>query len=449
MRWKYNVLYMILLLYTFLLFSACSFLDKGDPEILGQEVITLYSEGEFENAYKNYFSNSWKDANTPEEMESEWTDHTSEMGDFIGVNELISKESVNSSYVVEVAVEYTDIIFDVRLIMNKDYKITNLHMDQGIVNAVMPDSIIEEEVKIGEGTEFELMGTLTLPNNSDVSFPVAVIVHGSGPIDRDGTAYSYKAYRDIAWGLAGRGVGVLRYDKRTYVYGGLMHEQGLTSITIREEVIDDALAALDLLKNDSRIDSEQLYLIGHSLGGMLAPKISLEYDNLSGMIMMAGSPRSLWDIIYDQNINILNTGIYDEEEREILREQLELEREKSIVLLEEAKEEKLMNETIFGLPATYMYDLEQYKPSEIVDDLKIPMFVLQGEDDFQVLKEADFNKWQSLLGENELATLKSYPGLNHFFIEYDGLGKGTIEEYDIPNTVDEEVINDISQWILK
>src|SRR5437868_1779970 len=99
-----------------------------------------------------------------------------------------------------------------------------------------PDSFKEREVTVGEG-EWKLPGTLTVPNGSG-PFPAIVLVHGSGPNDRDETVGAIKVFKDLAEGLASRGIAVLRYEKRTKQYAGRM--AGLPKMTVAEETVDDA-----------------------------------------------------------------------------------------------------------------------------------------------------------------------------------------------------------------
>src|SRR5690606_25620835 len=121
-------------------------------------------------------------------------------------------------------------------------RLVGFHLSEGISNASLPDSLVEEGVIVGEGTPFELNGTLTLPKQNNGNLPAVVLVHGSGPSDQDETVYAYKPFRDLAWGLAQQGIAVIRYDKRTYAYGAKMaHEEN--NITVHEETVEDAIRA--------------------------------------------------------------------------------------------------------------------------------------------------------------------------------------------------------------
>ena len=107
-----------------------------------------------------------------------------------------------------------------------------------------------------------------MPNGAG-PFPAVVLIHGSGPHDRDETIGPNKPFRDLADGLASRRIAVLRYEKRTRHHGGKMLG---TTVTIKEEVLDDAVAAAELLRQTPGLDPKRVFVVGHSLGAMLAPK---------------------------------------------------------------------------------------------------------------------------------------------------------------------------------
>ena len=130
------------------------------------------------------------------------------------------------------------------------------------------DKIKETDIQVCTGN-FKLPGTLTLPKNGK-DLPVVILVHGSGASDRDETVGANKPFRDLAYGLAERGIAVIRYDKRTKVYGADSAPAG-KEITFDEESVDDALSAIKLARSIPTINPERIYILGHSLGGTLAP----------------------------------------------------------------------------------------------------------------------------------------------------------------------------------
>jgi dienelactone hydrolase len=219
-------------------------------------------------------------------------------------------------------------------------------------------------------------------------------------------------------------------------------------MTVKEETIEDAVKAAEWLKSDPRIDSNRVYIIGHSLGGMLTSRIDAEGGDFAGLIMLAGSPRTLWEIIYDQNIAALKGMKLDEatqkQQEELVREQLEKAKQ-----LKEMTKEQALEESIFGVPAYYFKEMDEFDIESYLLGIEKPIFILQGEDDFQVYFAKDFALWQDMLQNRPNTAFKSYPGLNHFFVQYSGLGKGTIGEYKKPGIVSGEVLEDLAEWILK
>jgi uncharacterized protein len=128
--------------------------------------------------------------------------------------------------------------------------------------------------------------------------PAAVLVHGSGPGDRDATGGQIKQFKDLALGLGSRRIAVLRYDKRTKVHAQLLRK--LTGLTVKTETIDDAIAAVQLLRSTSAVDPNRIVVLGHSLGGMLVPRIAAAGPPFSGFIVMAGAARPIEQAVVEQ-----------------------------------------------------------------------------------------------------------------------------------------------------
>ncbi|WP_163579755.1 alpha/beta fold hydrolase [Gracilibacillus saliphilus] len=405
-----------------LLLIGCSVASPPDDE----KIIGMLIDQEFERVYNDIVASELKNSMTVNEFIEKWEENAH--GEFENTHSLKSSKRGDAYRVIEAEIEYSDSAFQLRLTLNQENKIVGFATSE---LALLPNSIIEKDVTVGEGTDYELDGTLTLPKNQQKNLPAVVLVHGSGPSDRNEAVYQYEPFRDIAWGLGEKGIAVLRYDKRTFSY------QLSNDLTVQEETIEDAIRAGELLKKNSRIDSDQVYLLGHSLGGMLAPRIDLDGD-FAGLIILAGSPRPLWEIIYDQNMEMnLN-----EDEQQQIEQEYEKAQQISNMTIDEAKEE-----TVFGLPAYYFKEMNNYDAGRLAQESTKPMLFLQGEDDFQVYPDIDFSMWKELLQRNDNATFISYPGLNHFFIDYDGPGAGTVAEYAQPGKVDVIVINDIADWI--
>jgi dienelactone hydrolase len=277
----------------------------------------------------------------------------------------------------------------------------------------------EESVTVGAG-EWALPGTLSMPVG-----PIAaaiVLVHGSGPNDRDETLGPNKPFRDLAWGLADRGIAVLRYEKRTRRYAEKM--AGNQSLTAREETIEDALLAAALLRTHDRIDPKHVFVLGHSLGGMLAPRIAAEDRSLAGLIILAGATRPLMEIAREQLAYL--ASLTPSAATPTLEESLQLLRKSA--------------------PELYWKDLDAYKPAQAAAQLTTPMLILQGERDYQVTLK-DLQGWRDALVGHAGVTIKSYPTLNHLFLP--GEGKSMPSEYERAGHIPDFVLDDIAIWIKK
>ena len=164
--------------------------------------------------------------------------------------------------------------------------------------------MISEKIIVGEGSEYPLNGLLTLPDKGRSELPAVVFVHGSGASNMDEQIYKLTPFKDLAEGLAERRIASIRYDKRTYAHAAKM--RGVLA-TVEEETIEDAIKAAELLRKDPRIDPDKVFIVGHSLGAMLAPRIDAEGGNFRGLIMMAASPFRLEEIVVKQLTQAGNT----------------------------------------------------------------------------------------------------------------------------------------------
>jgi dienelactone hydrolase len=278
-----------------------------------------------------------------------------------------------------------------------------------------------------------LPGTLSIPAGAG-RFPAVVMVHGSGPHDRDETVGGTKVFRDLAWGLASRGIAVLRYEKRTKTHGAKMGGD----VTLDSEVIVDALAGLELVRSHASVDPEHVYVLGHSLGAVLAPEIARRDGRLAGAMMLAGNARPI-DVVMVAQLEYL-AGLP-------LNAAPEAQAQLGAALAQVrrlASREAAGSELVLGAPAAYFYALADR--DDIAEALRVdaPLLLLQGERDYQVTME-DFELWRSALKERPATSFRSFPSLNHLFVT--GSGRSTPVEYARPGFVAEDVIVTIHDWI--
>lgn len=297
-----------------------------------------------------------------------------------------------------------------------------------------PDAFEERAVQIG--TSPALPGTLTVPKGA-TSFPVVVLVHGSGPNDRDETIGALKVFKDLAFGLASRGVAVLRYDKRTRV------DPSSPVRTQKDEVEDSAHAAVALVRTQAGVDASRVVLLGHSQGGYLAPRIAKADPAIKGLVVLAGSTRALEDSLVAQ-LSYLAT--LDPNDAKLADAVEQAKHFKAAVENPALKPDDPVQVPFTSpIPGSYFLDVRDYHPEKVAASLRIPMLVLQGERDYQVTVADDFAAWKAALGHKKNATLRTYPGLNHAFATGDG--PPSPADYAKPGHVDQKVVDDIANWV--
>lgn len=296
----------------------------------------------------------------------------------------------------------------------------------------------DQAVTVGAGTPWALSGTLTVPPGAG-PFPAVVLVHGSGPQDRDETVGACKPFRDLAQGLSTQGVAVLRYEKRTKQHA--LECVAADKLTVKEETIDDALAAVALLKSNPQIDGKRIFVLGHSLGGMLIPRIAPGDASIAGFIVMAGTTRPLEDVILEQTtyLSALPGAATPEAKKNLEAVRTQVQQVKA---LQPGGKKSVM--FIMGASPEYWLDLRGYDPAEAAKQIAKPMLILQGGRDYQVTM-ADYKRWQTALAGKPGVTFKLYADLNHLFVT--GKSQSVPNEYYLPGQVAPLVISDIAAWV--
>jgi dienelactone hydrolase len=432
------------LLFGSLLFSG-QILDESFPDELiaqAREFVDLMAKGEFSIAVENFDSVMSK-AMPEEKLKVVWQTVIKQAGPFkkqIGTR----TETLPKFDIVYVTCHFEKDDLDVKVVFNREKQIAGLWFAPVQKEYTTPEYVKlnacrEKEIVVGSG-EWALPGTLAIPSGKG-SFPAVVLVHGSGPNDRDESIGPNKPFRDLAWGLASQKIAVLRYEKRTRVYSQRLKDfEG--KFTIQEETVDDALAAVNLLRKIEGIDKKKIYVLGHSLGGMIAPRIGLLDTEIAGFIIMAGTTRPVEEVMLEQVKYIISIdGKITEDEKARLSEI-----EKAVERIKRLKKSDSItgHGNLLGAPPEYWLDLRSYNPSVTAKYVRQPMLILQGGRDYQVT-EKDFDGWKNALSSRPDIEFKIYPKLNHLFIE--GKGKSTPAEYSQAGHVAKYVIDDIAAWI--
>lgn len=426
-----------------IILAVCTFVlasnawSAFDPGALAKNFVTQLSNGDYAGAVKSFDANM-RSLMPAEKLGQAWEMLITQAGAFKGQGDIHT--AVEYGYqAVYVPCQFEKTVLDVKVVYNSANQIVGLWFlphtsaPQSPPPDVKTDYFTEREITIGEPP---LPGTLTMPTGGG-SFPAIVLVHGSGPHDRDETIGPNKPFRDLANGLAEKGIAVLRYDKRTKIYPTKMKN----TCTVKEEVVDDALAAVSLLRKTEGIHANRIFVLGHSLGGMMIPRIGLSDSKITGLIIMAGPTRPLGELLIEQinYISSLDGKVTEEEKQKLAEIKAQVAKTNNPKLPRDG-------EMILGAPPAYWLDLQGYNPIEVVKNVKQPMLVLQGGRDYQVSTK-DFAAWKDALSSRKDVTFKLYPDLSHLFIE--GKGKSSPAEYNIAGHMNEAVIGDIAMWINK
>ena len=292
----------------------------------------------------------------------------------------------------------------------------------------------ELELRIGDEAT-GLAATLAMPNG-DGPFPAVVLVHGSGPHDRDETIGPNRPFLDIARGLAERGVAVLRYEKRTKARPQEFADGG----SIDLETTDDAVLAAALLRSQTGIDPKRVFVLGHSLGGMMAPRIGARDPQIAGLVLLAAPSRPLLDILIEQNrrLAILNDGKTSDAESVAIQQLTD-----SVAAVRSGREIAAAQAPM-GIAPAYWRSVDAVDQVAEARAIAQPMLFLQGARDIQVV-DADWQGWRDAFHDSPRATFKLYETLNHLAIP--GEGDGNLQEYQTPGHVDATLIADIAAWI--
>lgn len=392
---------------------------------------------------QDFFDASVKDKVSPENLEKMWTQMQNSLGKFESVDGAQNKVQGEFQIVI-LKCKFTNDTQSFQFVFNESQKLVGFFIlpKQASSSYKLPiyadtTKYTEKLINIPSG-EHSLPAMLTMPKDS-VNVPIVVFVHGSGPADMDESVGAQKPFKDLAVGLASKGVASIRYVKRTAIYAG----EFKGAFTTKEEVTDDAIAVLNYSKKVSQVDSQKVYLFGHSLGGMLAPKIASQETFLKGIILAAAPARKLQDLSIEQNNYFLKLSDDTTKAGKVALDQITKELNSSKTI---SKTSIAQDSVILGLPASYWADLNAMNQIEIAKKLNTRIFIIQGGNDFQVTLQ-DYYLWTSGLKGKKMVDSKIYPMVNHLFSFVNE--KGNTQQYQEPLHVDQPVVDDLASWILQ
>jgi uncharacterized protein len=419
-----------------------------DPEKQTLAVLAMAQEGRFREI-RNLFAKELQPLVTAEALRVAWEAELTRVGPVRSIGSPVSEPGLQGSTTVRVLVICDHGSFALISSIAGPGTFTGLQIaPRAAAEAVAqwgpPDyadtsSFVEQEVELGSGS-LAVPGTLAIPSLQRPC-PAVVILAGSGPNDRDGTIGRNKPLKDLAWGLASRGVAVLRFDKVTFVHPGEVTAD--PEFTVVDEYVTDAVSAIQILRANPAVDPGRIFLAGHSQGATIAPRVEEFESGIAGLVLLAaGNEPIQWaavrQVAYLASLDP-STAAAQEPIIRMLTEQAK--RADSPELSPESPPGGLP----FGVPAPYWLDLRRYDPVGAARSFGKPILVLQGARDYQVTVDGDLAAWRTGLAGTPNVTFRVYPDDNHFF--FTGSGPSKPAELDAPQHVDENVVRDVTRWI--
>ena len=407
-------------------------IDWEDPELRAEQFVTALVNGDFRVAAEG-FDSAMKRALSVSALRRAWESTVTQAGSYISLErtEIIPHEEY-SIYLVTTRHEIMGV--STRIVFDTDGLVAGLffsyvpNYDEWDLTPIAREGFTDIPIIVGEGTDFPLRGFISMPDSVSGGVPAVILVHGSGPQNMDLEAFGITVFKDIAEHLAHNGIAVLRYDKRTYAHGARFAVQYGDDFTVWEETIEDALLAKAVLEQVERVDQDRIYVLGLSLGGMLAPRIA-DAGGFAGAIIMAGSPRSLMDIILDQNKYFIELNPISASERISLYAQVDAARKQ-----------------FFGMPEKYILEMDAHPPESFLAATDKPFLIMQGMKDFQVYADVDFELYKEIARGRSNFEFRLYDNLNHLFT-LSTMEKPTLDDYVAGSKVDPAPLNDIVKWV--
>ncbi|MFA8449968.1 MAG: DUF3887 domain-containing protein [Bacteroidales bacterium] len=385
------------------------------------------------------FSKNFKKRVKEESVKELWSTFIQMYGDFESIGKSYKKP--NGKYFDYLTIlKFKEGLASMRITLNQEEEVVGFQLDQAgerkpEYEFIDSKSIFEKEITFNsKGTD--LSGTLTLPKKTG-KFPLVVFVHDLGPLNRNSTIGRCDFFKDFAHRMAEYGIACFRYDKRNFIYG-----QGQIN-NFDEEIVDDAVAALQQMESVSEIDKNKIFVAAHGVGGMFAARIGQNYGKLKGLVLLAPAVRPLYDVAYSQIRYIANLDgkMSDAEQARLLQ------MKKSMKIVANLNEESNPKERVLLFPNSYWLNMQNYDAVGEAKKLNVPIMVAWGDRDYKTT-DVDFNIWDFNLKDYKAgATLKKYPYLNHLFVR--GRMPSSPAEYCSSGNVFVTPIDDISYWIIR
>lgn len=331
---------------------------------------------------------------------------------------------------------------------------------------VNPLPYVAEEVKFNNlKHSVSLAGTLTLPISTGTKPPVVILISGSGPQDRNESFAGHKPFLVLADHLTRKGIAVLRYDDRGYGESTGNFSEGTTA-----DFASDVLSAIVYLKGRTDIDVNNIGLIGHSEGAIIAPMVANQSKDVAFIVMLAGTGTSGKQVSFNQSVDGRNFPVADEklfeayiqdaidiaasnkETSEVIKELTAYYQNSQLLaslLPPTVNKDEFIENLVSTRTTTWIRYFYNYNHVSEISKIKIPALALYGSKDTQVPPKYHLQPVKDALAASKS---KDYEvvlldGLNHLFQESK---TGLVSEYSqIEHTFSNGALEKVSSWVLK
>lgn len=412
----------------------------ADAQIAIQDVAHQLSNHKYRKVYKNFDANM-KDKVPASQLKLIWEQMERSAGELSAVVD-VRKSIRDGGSRQSAMLQFKQASVQMTLSENENGKINGLYISQ---LAYVPPSY-GKDLGVGKkyinflSHSYNISGELVVPLECQ-NCPVVLLVHGSGPNDKDETIGPNKVFNDLALGFASKGIATYRYDKRSYLYPDSFKGQ----FDLYDETINDAISAFHHLQADTSLHFGKYIMLGHSLGAYAMPIIadSLK-DRLNGAILFSANASKLEDLItYQMKYLTEYDGEITKEEAKIIAENT---KQAENIRLDKYTAETTADELLAYWPGTFWKGIKGYDPiSALAKNTATQFFIVQGEKDYQI-PMTEFELWRATVGASEHVKMQSYPNLTHLFTPTN-TDKPSPADYFSPNNVEFQVIWDMSDWI--
>lgn len=426
-----------------LLLFNCGILYSQDKYLNeAHEVFTAISKGDYLKA-TSFFDSTLKTKMDAGQLSYMWGSVEEQMGKMKPLAMRLPWSESNDSLITWIyPCDFEKKASDLKMVFNMNGMIVGFFLvPPTLKNTYRPPSwipagaVLEQEVTI-PSAGFFLKGAFTVPANK-TKFPVIVMVQGSGPLDMDVTIGPNKFFKDLAMMLAANGIASVRYHKRTAAYNNELR-MAVESMSPFDETVEDAVNVIGSVSQLKGVDPENIFVLGHSFGGMMAPDIVFRSQHLKGIILMAANARPLPVLIKEQFRYLMENDSTSQITSSLMQE---VEQKCSEILNKNFANAKNL---LPGTGPNYWKYLSDYDQVAALKSLPAPALILQGERDYQVTM-TDYKLWYTTLSSDPKYTFHSFPGLNHLFME--GKHRSLPSEYLKRGTVHKDVADKIATWI--